>query len=100
MLRSPYAGSTSQGILLLSSDGGRGLIMVAGMGPLSQSTDYHVWLMRDRDKARVGGQQEPKYLRPAKRHGFRRQSCIDYHTNNGHLRCAAVTDLTALTHQT
>ena len=100
MLRSPYAGSRSQGILLLSSDGSRGLIMVAGMGPLSPSIDYHVWLMRGRDKVRVGRRQEPKYLRPAKGHGFRRQSCIDDHTKNGYLRCAAVTDLTALTHQT
>ena len=66
MLRSPYAGSRSQGILLLSSDGSRGLIMVAGMGPLSPSTDYHVWLRRGRDKVRVGCRQEPKYLRPAK----------------------------------
>jgi len=66
MLRSPYTGSTSQGILLLSSDGSRGLIMVAGMGPLSPSTDYHVWLMRGRDKVRVGRRQEPEYLRPAK----------------------------------
>jgi len=50
----------------LSSNGSRGLIMVAGMGPLSPSTDYHVWLMRCRDKVRVGCRQEPKYLRPAK----------------------------------
>jgi len=100
MLRSPYAGSTSQGILLLSSGGGRGLIMVAGMDPLNPSTGYHVWLIRSRGKVSVGRRQEPKYLRPAKGHGFRRQSCIDDHTKNGHIRCAAVTDLTALTHQT
>ena len=49
MLRSPYAGSGSQDILLLSSYCSRGLIMVAGMDPLSPSTDYHVWLIRSRD---------------------------------------------------
>ena len=66
MLRSPYAGSRSQGILLLSSDGSRGLIMVADMGPLSPTNDHHVSLTRGRDKVRVGRRQEPKYLRPAK----------------------------------
>ena len=53
-LRSPYAGSSSQGILLVSSDGSRGVIMVAGMDPLIPSIDYHVWLMRGRDKVWVG----------------------------------------------
>ena len=72
MQRSPYAGSSSQDILLLSSSGSRGLIMVAGMGPLSPSTDYHVWLTRGRDNVRVGRRQEPKSLRPAKGHGLRR----------------------------
>ena len=53
-LRSPYAGSSSQGILLVSSEGSRGMTMVAGMDPLIPSTDYHVWLMRGRDKVWVG----------------------------------------------
>ena len=53
-VRSPYAGSSSQVILLGSSDGSRGVIMVAGMDPLIPSIDYHVWLMRGRDKAWVG----------------------------------------------
>ncbi len=53
-VRSPYAGSSSQVILLVSSDGSRGVIMVAGMDPLIPSTDYHVWLMRGRDKVWVG----------------------------------------------
>ncbi|MCH7738272.1 MAG: anti-sigma factor [Chloroflexi bacterium] len=53
-LSSPYAGSTSQGILLVSRDGSRGVIMVAGMKPPSPSTNYHVWLMRGQDKLWVG----------------------------------------------
>ena len=53
-LRLPYARSRSQGTLLVSSDGSRRLIMVAGMNPLSPSTDYHVWLMLGRDKVWVG----------------------------------------------
>ena len=53
-LRSPYAGSRSQGILLVSSDGSRGVIMVAGMEPPSPSTSYHIWLMRGRDKVWAG----------------------------------------------
>ena len=53
VVRSPYAGSSSQGILLVSSDGSRGVIMVAGMDPLIPSIDYHVWLMRGLDKVWV-----------------------------------------------
>jgi hypothetical protein len=53
-LRPPKAGSRSQGILLVSSDGRRGVIMVAGMEPPSPSTSYHVWLMRGQDKVWVG----------------------------------------------
>ena len=53
-LSSPYAGSTAKGILLVSSDGSRGMIMVAGMKPPSPFTDYHVWLMRGQDKLWVG----------------------------------------------
>ena len=53
-VRSPYAGSSSQVILLVSSDGSRGVIMVAGMDPLIPSIDYHVWLMRGLDKVWVG----------------------------------------------
>lgn len=53
-LRSPYAGSRSQGILLVSSDGSRGVIMVAGMDPPSPNTSYHIWLMRGRDKVWAG----------------------------------------------
>lgn len=53
-LRSPSASSRSQGILLVSSDGSRGVIMVAGMEPPTESMEYHVWLMRGRDKLWVG----------------------------------------------
>jgi len=53
-LNPPSAGSSSQGILLVSRDGSRGVIMVSGMNPPSPSTDYHVWLMRGRDKLWVG----------------------------------------------
>ena len=53
-LRSPYADSRSQGVLLVSSDGSRGVIMVAGMEPPGPSTSYHVWLMRGQDKLWVG----------------------------------------------
>jgi len=53
-LRSPYAGSRAQGILVVSSDGSRGVIMVAGMEPPSPSTSYHVWLMRGKYKVWVG----------------------------------------------
>ena len=53
-LSSPVAESSSQGILLVSRDGSRGVIMVAGMKPPSPSMDYHVWLMRGQDKLWVG----------------------------------------------
>ncbi|NQW23367.1 MAG: anti-sigma factor [SAR202 cluster bacterium] len=53
-LRSPFAESRSQGILLVSSDGNRGVIMVAGMDSPSLSTDYQVWLMRGEDKMWAG----------------------------------------------
>ena len=53
-LNPPSAGSNSQGILLVNRDGSRGVIMVAGMNPPNPSTDYHVWLMRGRDKLWVG----------------------------------------------
>ena len=53
-LSSPFAGSRAQGILLVSSDGSRGVIMVAGMEPPSPSTSYHVWLMRGKYKLWVG----------------------------------------------
>ena len=53
-LNPPSAGSSSQGILLVSHDGSRGVIMVSGMNPPTPSTDYHVWLMRGRDKLWVG----------------------------------------------
>lgn len=53
-LRSPSTESRSQGILLMSSDGSRGVIMVAGMEPPSPSTSYHIWLMRGQDKVWVG----------------------------------------------
>ena len=53
-LRSPSAGSSSKGILLVSSDGSRGVIMVAGMNPPTESMEYHVWLMRGHDKLWVG----------------------------------------------
>ena len=53
-LRSPYAGSRAQGILLVSSDGSRGVIMVAGMEPPNPSTSYDVWLMRGEHKVWVG----------------------------------------------
>ena len=53
-LNPPSAGSSSQGILLVSRDGSRGVIMVSRMNPPSPSTDYHVWLMRGRDKLWVG----------------------------------------------
>ena len=53
-LRSPFAESRSQGILLVSSDGNRGVIMVAGMDSPSLSTNYHVWLMRGEDKMWAG----------------------------------------------
>jgi negative regulator of sigma E activity len=53
-LRSPIAESTSQGILLVSRDGSRGVIMVAGMHPPEPSMDYHVWLMRGQDKLWIG----------------------------------------------
>ena len=46
--------SSSQGILLVTRDGSRGVIMVAGMKPPSPSMDYHVWLMSGQDKLWVG----------------------------------------------
>jgi len=53
-LRSPSSESRSQGILLVSSDGNRGVIMVAGMEPPNPSTSYDIWLMRGHDKVRAG----------------------------------------------
>ena len=53
-LHSPYAGSRSQGILLVSRDGSRGVIMVAGMEAPNPSTSYNVWLMRGQDRLWVG----------------------------------------------
>ena len=53
-LSSPVAESTSQGILLVSRDGSRGVIMVAGMTPPDPSMDYNVWLMRGQHKLWVG----------------------------------------------
>jgi hypothetical protein len=53
-LRSPIAESTSQGILLVSRDGSRGVIMIAGMHPPDPSMDYQVWLMRGQDKLWIG----------------------------------------------
>jgi hypothetical protein len=53
-LHSPSVGSSSQGILLVSSDGSRGVIMVAGMNPPTEAMEYHVWLMRGQDKLWVG----------------------------------------------
>lgn len=53
-LNPPSAGSRSQGVLLVSSDGSRGVIMVAGMEPPNPSTTYHIWLMRGQDKVWAG----------------------------------------------
>ena len=53
-LNPPSTGSSSQGILLVNRDGSRRVIMVAGMNPPNPSTNYHVWLMRGRDKLWVG----------------------------------------------
>lgn len=53
-LRSPISESNSQGILLVSRDGSRGVIMVAGMQPPDPSMDYQVWLMRGQDKLWIG----------------------------------------------
>ncbi|MBC8280936.1 MAG: anti-sigma factor [Chloroflexi bacterium] len=53
-LHSPSAESLSQGILLVSNDGNRGVIMVAGMEPHSSAEGYNVWLMRGQDKVWVG----------------------------------------------
>ena len=38
----------------MSSDGNRGVIMVAGMEPPNPSTSYDIWLMRGHDKVRAG----------------------------------------------
>jgi len=53
-LTPPSSTSRSQGILLVSSDGNRGVIMLAGMDPPNTATDYHVWLMRGEDKMWAG----------------------------------------------
>ena len=50
----PASNSRSQGILLVSHDGRRGVIMVAGMEPPRASSGYHVWLMRGQDKVWAG----------------------------------------------
>jgi len=50
----PSSNSPSQGILLVSHAGNRGVIMVAGMEPPSTSSGYHVWLMRGQDKVWAG----------------------------------------------
>ncbi|MDA1127843.1 MAG: anti-sigma factor [Chloroflexi bacterium] len=53
-LRSPFEGSRSQGVLLVNSDGNRGVIMVAGLEPPTPSTSYHIWFMRGQDKLWAG----------------------------------------------
>lgn len=53
-LHPPSTGSHSQGILLVSNDGNRGVIMVAGMDQPSAAEGYNVWLMRGQDKVWVG----------------------------------------------
>ena len=53
LLSSPAAGSSSQGVLLMSSDGRRGVIMVSGMDPKPDES-YHVWLMRGGERMWAG----------------------------------------------
>jgi len=126
-VRSPYAGSSSQVILLVSSDGSRGVIMVAGMDPLIPSIDYHVWLMRGRDKVwvgrlgvDVGGWGTVSLQLPESIIGFEKveltagnirstsdpqkdmvlEGSLVSMTTPRMVTYATVTDLTALTHQT
>jgi hypothetical protein len=53
LLSSPAADSPSQGVLLMSSDGKRGVIMVSGMDPQPDES-YHVWLMRGGERVWAG----------------------------------------------
>ena len=61
----------SQGVLLVSGDGRRAILMVAGMEPLPSSAAYQVWLMRDGQRLSVGQVRvDPNgwgtaYLRPS-----------------------------------
>lgn len=61
----------SQGVLLVSGDGRRAILMVAGMEPLPSTAAYQVWLMRDGQRLSVGQVRvDPNgwgtaYLRPA-----------------------------------
>ncbi len=53
VLSAPAADSPSQGVLLMSSDGKRGVIMVSGMDPQPDES-YHVWLMRGGERKWAG----------------------------------------------
>jgi hypothetical protein len=61
----------SQGVLLVSGDGRRAILMVAGMEPLPSSAAYEVWLMRDGQRLSMGQVRvDPNgwgtaYLRPS-----------------------------------
>lgn len=70
-LQATGGATESQGVLLVSGDGRRAILMVAGMEPLPSTAAYQVWLMRDGQRLSVGQVRvDPNgwgtaYLRPA-----------------------------------
>lgn len=54
LLRPPSQTSGSQGLLLLTREGDRGVLMVAGMNSVQQPTSFHVWLMRGNERTWAG----------------------------------------------
>ena len=49
-LEPPSGTGSSHGILMVTKDGNRAMLLLAGMGERPPSTTYHVWLMRGGDK--------------------------------------------------
>ena len=44
----------AQGMLIIASQGGTGILMANGLEPSSQANDYHVWLTKDGQRLGVG----------------------------------------------
>ena len=54
VMQSAQPGSPSQGVLVLSPDGGTGMIMASELPPPRDDAAYRVWLMRDGERILAG----------------------------------------------
>jgi hypothetical protein len=54
MLKPPNGSGQSHGVLMVSGDGRRAVLMVVGMPPLQTPSSYEVWLMRQQDRVLAG----------------------------------------------